>query len=196
MYPAGFYYSSSSGNKAHKSRIHNYVSTLAKNGWAMAGPVGPVPVPMLYGNQVESYLVMWLAILFKNGDEEDNDSRAVFINSATFGFGLVSSCSEHLASSWKLWCKNGGKKKNEKAGSCRESNLGHLAHTASALPLSLDNQTTTNPYNLLCVLHRWYWMPQLHTWQQLSMCCQNSVRGRLEIFVPSGKNPCWVVFSL
>ena len=113
MYPAGFYYSSSSGNKAHKSRIHNYVSTLAKNGWAMVGPVGPVPVPMLYGNQVESYLVMWLAILFKNGDEEDNDSMAVFINSATFGFGLVSSCSEHLASSWKLWCKNGEKKKRK-----------------------------------------------------------------------------------
>ena len=46
------------GTRPHKSRIHNYVSTLAKNGQAMAGPVGPVPVPMLYGNQVQSYLVI------------------------------------------------------------------------------------------------------------------------------------------
>ena len=30
------------------------------------------------------------------------------------------------------------------------------------------------------VLHRWYWTPQSHTWQPLSMCHQNSVRGWLE----------------
>ena len=109
MYPAGFY-SSSVWEQGH-TKVEftiNYVSTLAKNGRAMAGPVGPVPVPMLYGNQVQSYLVMWMAILFKNGDEEDNDSRAVFINSATVF--INSSCSEHLASSWKFWCENGGKK--------------------------------------------------------------------------------------
>jgi len=41
-----------------------------------------------------------MAILFKNVDEEDNDSRAAFINSATVF--INSSCSEHLASSWKL----------------------------------------------------------------------------------------------
>ena len=46
------------GTRPHKSRTDNYVSTLAKNGLAVAGPVGPVPAPMLYGNQVQSYLVM------------------------------------------------------------------------------------------------------------------------------------------
>ena len=42
------------------------------------------------------------------------------------------------------------------------------------LPLSNSNQTTTNP---LCVLHRWYWMPQLHTWQPLSMCVPSEFLG-------------------
>ena len=32
-----------------------------------------------------------------------------------------------------------------------------------------NNQTTTNPHNPLCVLHRWYWMSQSHTWQPLSL---------------------------
>ena len=31
------------GTRPHKSRTHNYVSTLAKNGLAMAEPVRPVP---------------------------------------------------------------------------------------------------------------------------------------------------------
>ena len=48
-----------------------------------------------------------------------------------------------------------------------------LAWAASALPLSHDNRTTTNPHNPLYVLHRWYWMPQLHTWQPLRMCHWN-----------------------
>ena len=65
-----------------------------------------------------------------------------------------------------------------------------LAWTASALPLSHNSRTTTNPhdplcildrwYNPLCILGRWYWMPQLHIWQPPSMCRQNSVRGRPE----------------
>ena len=50
-----------------------------------------------------------------------------------------------------------------------------LAWAASALPLSYDSWTTTNTHNPLYILHRWYWMPQLHTWQPLSMCRQNSV---------------------
>ena len=53
----------------------------------------------------------------------------------------------------------------------------------SALPLSHDRQTTTNFHNPLYVLYRWYWMPQSHTWQPLSMCRQNSVMDW-----PSGKN--------
>ena len=52
-----------------------------------------------------------------------------------------------------------------------------LAWAASALPLSYGNRTTTSPHNPLYILHRWYWMPQSHTWQPLSMCRQNSVRG-------------------
>ena len=46
--------------------------------------------------------------------------------------------------------------KIEKASSRRESNPGHLACAASALPLSYDNRTTINPHNPLDVLHRWY----------------------------------------
>ena len=34
------------GTRPHKSRTHNYVSTSAENGPAMAGPAGPVPAPM------------------------------------------------------------------------------------------------------------------------------------------------------
>ena len=39
-----------------------------------------------------------------------------------------------------------------------------LACAASALPLSYNNWTTTSPHNPL------YGMPQLHTWEPLSMC--------------------------
>ena len=39
--------------------------------------------------------------------------------------------------------------KSEKAGSRRELNPGHLTCAASALPLSYDNRTTTNPHNPL-----------------------------------------------
>ena len=52
-------------------------------------------------------------------------------------------------------------------------------HATSFLVCSFDCllfQKTT-PHNSLYVLH---WMPQSHTWQPLSMCCQNSVRGWLE----------------
>ena len=45
---------------------------------------------------------------------------------------------------------------SEKAGSHWESNPGHLACAASALPLSYDNRTTTSPHNPLYILHRWY----------------------------------------
>ena len=38
---------------------------------------------------------------------------------------------------------------SEKASSCQESKLGHLACAASALPLSYDNRTTTIAHNLL-----------------------------------------------
>ena len=44
---------------------------------------------------------------------------------------------------------------SEKAGSCWESNPGHLASAASTLLLSHDDQTTTSPHNPLYVLlHR------------------------------------------
>ena len=43
----------------------------------------------------------------------------------------------------------------ENLDSCRESNPGHLACAASALPLSYNNQTTTSSRNLLYVLHKW-----------------------------------------
>ena len=51
--------------------------------------------------------------------------------------------------------------------------------SANALPLSHNSWTTTSP-NPLYVLHKWYWMPRLHTWQALCMCYQNSIRSRPE----------------
>ena len=47
------------------------------------------------------------------------------------------------------------KMKSEKAGIYLESNSGDLACAASALPMSYDNQTTTNPHNPLYILHRY-----------------------------------------
>ena len=38
-----------------------------------------------------------------------------------------------------------------------KSNPGHLTCTASTLPLSYGNRTTTSPRNPLYMLHRWYW---------------------------------------
>ena len=43
---------------------------------------------------------------------------------------------------------------SNKAGSHWESEPGHLACAASALPLSYDNWTTTSPHNPLDTLHR------------------------------------------
>ena len=63
-----------------------------------------------------------------------------------------------LASRWnkqKFRCYEAKIEESEKAGSRRESNPGHLACAASALPLSYDNRTTTSPHNPLYVLHRW-----------------------------------------
>ena len=74
-----------------------------------------------------------------------------------------------------LWGENRGKWKGRQLPGVEPRTP--LAWAASALPLSHDSRTTTNPHNPLCVLHRWYWMPQSHTWQPLSMCYQNSVRG-------------------
>ena len=49
----------------------------------------------------------------------------------------------------RIWGKI---EESEKAGNCQESNPGHLACAASALPLSHDSQTTTSPHNpLLCM---------------------------------------------
>ena len=47
-YPAEFYYSSSVWERDHTKVEHiiSYVSTLAENGPAMAGPAGPVLAPM------------------------------------------------------------------------------------------------------------------------------------------------------
>ena len=65
----------------------------------------------------------------------------------------------------------------KKAGSRWKLNPGHLPCAASALPLTYDSWTTTNPHNPLYILHRWY---QSHTRQPLSVCSQKSVRDRLE----------------
>ena len=70
-----------------------------------------------------------------------------------------------------FWGQNKGK---WKAGSCQELNPGHLACTASALPLSYNSQTTTSPHNPLYVLHRWDWNASV---AHPAVCCQNLVGG-------------------
>ena len=53
-----------------------------------------------------------------------------------------------IASRWNkeiFRCYEAKIEESEKAVSCRESNPGHLACAASALPLSYDNRTTTGP---------------------------------------------------
>ena len=65
----------------------------------------------------------------------------------------------------RFWDRN---RRKWKASCHWESISGFLAWATSALSLSYDNWTTTCPDNLLYVLHRWYWMPQLHTLQPLS----------------------------
>ena len=79
-----------------------------------------------------------------------------------------------------------------------------LAWATSALPLSHDSQKTTNLNNHLCVLHRWYWVAQSHTWQPLPIVhtihfCHNYLSTvytaswqflLLRIYAESGKE-CW-----
>ena len=52
----------------------------------------------------------------------------------------------------KFRCYEAKIEESDKAGSCQESNPGHLACAASALPLSHNNRTTTSPHNPLYVL--------------------------------------------
>ena len=73
--------------------------------------------------------------------------------------------------------ETGGRWKRPTAAGSRKPGT-PLAWAASVLQQSYNHQTTTSLHNPLYVLHRRYWMPQLHTWQSLSMCCENSVRGR------------------
>ena len=58
----------------------------------------------------------------------------------------------------------------------------------SALPLSNDSRRTTDPHNPLCVLHSWYWMPQLHTfwvvfslWENHSAWLKPEVSWRVQL---------------
>ena len=77
-----------------------------------------------------------------------------------------------------LWGKNRGKWKGRQLPGVESRTP--LGWAPSVLPLSHNSRTTTSPHNPLYVLHRWYWMPQSHTWQPLNMCHQNSIRGRPE----------------
>ena len=74
-----------------------------------------------------------------------------------------------------LWDENRGKWKGWQPPGIEPKTP--LAWAVSALSLSHDSWMTTNLHNPLYLLHRWYWMPQSHTWQPLSMCRQNSVWG-------------------
>ena len=82
-----------------------------------------------------------------------------------------------IASTWK-WRHLEWYRGKQKAGSCQKLNSRHLAWAASDPPLSYDNQTTTSPH----ILHRWYWMAQLHScilrpdllWGLARQCHQNN----------------------
>ena len=77
-------------------------------------------------------------------------------------FMLVDTCSSRSGkpvfnkkNKEKFRCYEAQIEESEKTGSRRESNPGHLACAASALPLSYDNRTTTSPHNPLYVVHGW-----------------------------------------
>ena len=76
----------------------------------------------------------------------------------------------------ELWDKNRGKYKGRQPPGVEPRTP--LAWATSTLPLSHDSRTTTNPHNPLYVLHRWYSMPQSHTWQPLSIVPSNPIRGQ------------------
>ena len=64
-----------------------------------------------------------------------------------------------------LWGENRGKGKGQQSLGVKPRTL--LTWATSALPPTLT----------IVYMNCTDWMPQLHTWQPLSMCCQNSVRG-------------------
>ena len=95
---------------------------------------------------------------------------------------LMQWCSEHLASRWKYkWfrCYEVKIEESKKAGHCQELNPGHLWLEPPvlcnwAMTAGWPSTLTILDHDLL---HRWYWMSQLHTWQPLSICHQNSIKG-------------------
>ena len=92
-------------------------------------------------------------------------------------------CSEHLALHWKLDVMNRGKWKT------------HAGHLWLEPPVLCHWATTEWQPPPLYVLHRWYWMPQSHTWQPLMQYVPSEFHERLTgKFSPSGENPCWVFF--
>ena len=73
------------------------------------------------------------------------------------------------------------KEESEKnAGSHWESNPGPLTSANSALNTELQQRDNHQDFTILCILHEWCLMLQLHTRQPLCMCCQNSVWSRPE----------------
>ena len=79
-----------------------------------------------------------------------------------------------------LWNKKGGMWHliySLNYSKCMITNLVILTWQAVFCHWTVITRQPTSPHNCL---HRWYWMPQLHTWQPLSMCCENSVMGRSE----------------
>ena len=79
-----------------------------------------------------------------------------FIKDQPCNHSIISKSFNNLhALKWIFRCYEVKIEESEKAGSCRESNPGHQACAASALPLSYNSRTTTSPHNPLYVLHRW-----------------------------------------
>ena len=68
------------------------------------------------------------------------------------------------------------RQESEKAGSQMQDTAG-LSHQCSVIYwVMTTGQPPTVTILYAHALHRWYWMPQSHTWQPLSICCQNLVR--------------------
>ena len=87
-----------------------------------------------------------------------------------------------------LWGEKRGNKKGQLSPGVQPRTP--LAWTASALPLSHDSLTATNPPKSSTCPAQVVLIASVHTWQPFSMCRQNPIRGWLE---NSAKNPCWMV---
>ena len=102
----------------------------------------------------------------------------IYIYTYIFAWALLV-CSVETATKIEFRCYEVKIEESEKAGSHRESKPEHLWLEPPVLchwAMTTRQPPTPTILYLYCT-GAWYWLPQSHTWQLLSMCLQNSVRG-------------------